>query len=344
MTQDALLDPVQDPRWGDFAARAAGASIFHHPAWLELLSSRYGYETTACCLVEDGAIVAGMPWASVSSRLTGARLVALPFSDVCPPLFAPGREPALAEPLGRAIEAERRRAGRGLEVRADVGGLSDAVSAHRFWQHRLALDSDPAGLEGRFKSQVRRGIAKARKAGLVVEHRTDGAAVDDFYRLHLRTRRRQGMPTQPKRFFRAVAGLLQDGLGFVLVTRSERTPIAAAVFLHFAGTLTYKWGASDERHLALRPNNLLFSEAVRWGCEQGCDTLDFGRTDLDNEGLRSFKRSWGTEEVALRYTYVGLPVPSGEPSRIERAMKATLRRSPPAAGRLIGAGLYRHFG
>ena len=43
---------------------------------------------------------------------------------------------------------------------------------------------------------------------------------------------------------------------------------------------------------------------IRWACEAGFHTLDFGRTDVDNEGLRSFKRSWGASEVELAYTYL----------------------------------------
>jgi CelD/BcsL family acetyltransferase involved in cellulose biosynthesis len=108
--------------------------------------------------------------------------------------------------------------------------------------------------------------------------------------------------------------------------------------------VTYKYGASDARRLGKRPNNLLFSDAIRWACEAGFHTLDFGRTDLDNDGLRSFKRSWGASELELSYTYLADREPSPEPALRERIMSATIQRSPAVVSRLVGEALYRHYG
>ncbi|HEU4906635.1 MAG TPA: hypothetical protein VFT19_11065, partial [Solirubrobacterales bacterium] len=63
-----------------------------------------------------------------------------------------------------------------------------------------------------------------------------------------------------------------------------------------------------------------------------------------NEGLRAFKRSWGAEELELSYTYLAERAPSPEPGLRERVLGATIRRSPPLVGRLIGEALYRHAG
>ena len=115
------------------------------------------------------------------------------------------------------------------------------------------------------------------------------------------------------------------------------------MFLQLRDHLIYKYGASDRAALARRPNNLLFSEVIRWGCETGCRELDFGRTDLDHDGLREFKLGWGSEETALHHTYAGMDPPSGDDSGVQRLAAPVIRHSPPIAGRLFGA-LYRHFG
>jgi lipid II:glycine glycyltransferase (peptidoglycan interpeptide bridge formation enzyme) len=209
----------------------------------------------------------------------------------------------------------------------------------------LPLAGDVAEVESRYsKSQIKRGIKKARREGLQAEHRTDRAALDAFYALHLRTRRKLGVPTQPKRFIHRFGELFEAGLGFVELVLDEGRPIAAAVFLTYNGTLTYKYGASDERELGKRPNNLLFAEAIRWACESGFHTLDFGRTDLDNEGLRAFKRSWGANEEELSYTYFTDREPSAEPQLRDRVMSATIKRAPAGVSRLVGETLYKHFG
>jgi CelD/BcsL family acetyltransferase involved in cellulose biosynthesis len=340
-----LIDPIADPAWLALLESGEPAEVFHHPRWLDLLRAQYGYEIYACCVGDRETLAAGVPIARIESRLTGRRLVALPFSDICSPVIARGAgDDALAE-LGAALAEERRRTGLELTVHAPVPGAPGAFLQPRFVRHLLELADDPAEVERRYsKSQIKRGIKKAQREGLRAERRTDVAALDAFFDLHVSTRKKLGVPTQPKRFIRRFAELFDAGLGFVELVLDGGRPVAAAVFLTYNGTVTYKYGASDVRALGKRPNNLLFSEVIRWACEHGFHTLDFGRTDLENEGLRSFKRSWGASEVELSYTFLTDEEPLLEPPLRNRLMTTTIQRSPAAVSRLVGAALYRHFG
>jgi len=341
-----VLDPLSDPAWRAFLDRSPDASIFHHPAWLQLLHDQYGYEVQGHCVTEEGrGVVAALPVARIISRLTGKRLVALPFSDICPPLVAGTERDGPLQALAKALAAERRNSGLDIEIHAEMPSIDSAFVVHRFHQHVLPLQAEVEAVERTFsKSQVKRGIAKARREGLVAERHTDRDALEEFYRLHLQTRKRQGMPTQPKKFIPRFTELFEQGLGFVQLVRLKGLTVAAAVFLTFKGTITYKYGASDARHLNKRPNNLLFAETIRWACENGFSVLDFGRTDLDNPGLSSFKRSWGATESELRYTYLSDDPPSTEAVLRDRIMAGVITRSPRGVGRLVGEALYKHFG
>jgi CelD/BcsL family acetyltransferase involved in cellulose biosynthesis len=340
-----LIDPIADPEWLALVERSPAAEAFHHPLWLELLRAQYGYELRACCVADRRGPQAGIPFARVESRLTGRRLVAIPFSDVCPPLLGRDASPSALDALGRALAAEAERDGLALTVHAALPSVPGAIVEPSFFRHLLPLATDPAEVEGNYsKSQVKRGIKKARREGLQAVRRDDRAALDAFFALHVRTRRRLGVPTQPKRFIRRFETLFEAGLGFVELVLDEGEPIAAAVFLTHNGTVTYKYGASDAAKLGKRPNNLLFAEVIRSACESGYRTLDFGRTDTGNEGLRKFKRSWGAEEVELAYTYLGQEPPAAEPGLRERVLGPTIRYSPAFVGRLLGAALYRHAG
>jgi CelD/BcsL family acetyltransferase involved in cellulose biosynthesis len=340
------VDPVDDPRWRDLVERAADGAIFHHPSWLRLLRATYRYELTGCCLAdEDGTLVAGLPVAAISSRLSGRRLVALPFSDLCPPLVTPDAPAGAPAALAAALADLQHSRGVALEVRGTGAVLEAAPPGERFHHHLLPLAPDVDEVQRRFsKSQVLRGVRRALREGLRAEVRRDRAALDAFYRLHVATRRRLGVPTQPRRFIRGLGELFDEGLGFVLLVHRDERAVAAAAFLTFRDVLTYKYGASDVRFLATRPNNLLFMEAIRWGCEHGCRTMDFGRTHWGQEGLRAFKLSWGAEERELRYRLVGGTRPGARSARAERLLARVIRRSPPVAGRLIGEVLYRHAG
>jgi len=340
------LDPLTDSRWQAFLDGARGASVFHHPAWLGLVGTRYRYPMSALCVAgDDGRIVAGIPLARVSSRLTGRRLVAVPFSDTCPPAFAAdaGEEAAVA--LSLALAAERARTGLDVEVRWRMDDVPGAHVVGDFLRHRLALGPDADAVLARAsKSQVRRGIVKARREGVVATAATDRAALREFYELHVQTRRRQAVPVQPKDFILRLEELFARGLGYVMTSRHEGRAIAAAVFLTYGGTLTYKYGASDEEFFNLRPNHLLFAEAIRRGCDGGLRELDFGRTDLENEGLARFKRSWAAQEEQLDYTYLADRPPSKGHGFAERIVSEAIRRGPKATGRVIGTALYRHVG
>lgn len=187
-------------------------------------------------------------------------------------------------------------------------------------------------------------MARARGLGVTVERRTDRDALDAFYALHVQTRRRQGLPTQPRSFIRAFGDLFAQGLGFVSLARHDDEVAAAAVFLANGRTATYKYGASDRAALASRPNNLLFDDAIAWAAAEGFASLDLGRTDHGHEGLRAFKRGWGARELELSYTYAGRRPPSPGPGPARRALAAAISRSPPLVGRAIGSALYRHVG
>jgi CelD/BcsL family acetyltransferase involved in cellulose biosynthesis len=340
------LDPLTDSRWQGFIEGARGASVFHHPAWLALVGNRYRYVMTALCVVgDDGAIVAGIPLARVSSRLTGKRLVAVPFSDVCPPAYAPGSGEEAVAALSQALADAHSGTGMDVEVRWRMEDVPGAYVVENFLIHHLALEPDADAVLARAsKSQVRRAIAKAGREGVVATAATDRAALAEFYALHEQTRRRQEVPVQPRDFILRFEELFARGLGFVMISRHEGRPIAAAVFLTYGGTLTYKYGASDEAFLNLRPNHVLFAEAIRRGCASGLRELDFGRTDPENEGLARFKRSWGSEERRLAYTFVADRPPKNGHGRAERIVAEAIRRGPPATGRVIGTALYRHVG
>jgi hypothetical protein len=268
----------------------------------------------------------------------------LPFTDCCPAL---GTDGAVGVVAAAACEAAGEAGVASVEVRdvlPDGLGVAPAAEAVR---HRLSLVPGPESLLRGVDPAHRRNIKRAVARGVDV-HRagSDGLAV--FYRLHLLTRRRLGVPVQPWRFF-ALLGrhMLDEGLGFVLTAQAQGRPVASAVFLAWNGTLIYKFGASDPRYWECRPNNALFWRAIEAGCALGCHTLDFGRSDIGDTGLRRFKRGWGAVEEPLRYTALATAggVRSGHMLRrghLERVMAPVIRRSPLWVCRTLGGLLYRY--
>src|SRR4051794_31880543 len=83
----AVRLPLADPRWTDLVDTHPDATIFHHPAWADLLRATYDYRAFALGVTNStGQLVAGVPMARVPRPLSGRRWVAFPFSDTCPVL------------------------------------------------------------------------------------------------------------------------------------------------------------------------------------------------------------------------------------------------------------------
>lgn len=339
-----IIDPFADPRWQELIEASEGAGIFHHPAWLGILRDEYRYPVEAWCLERlDGALGAGLPVATVRSRLTGSRLVAIPFSDRCETIHRAG-EAGLLPAFAAGMEQERRRRGLELEIHGTAPDAGASRPGDRFLHHVIPLqDGLDATLAGVHASK-RRAARRAVRHGVSVSRRTDHEAVTAFFRLHVRTRRRQGSPTQPKRFFHRLVELFDQGLGFILLAEWERRPVAAQVFLRFRDVLTYKYGASDPRHLSLRANPLLHVEAIRLAHQSDCRLLDLGRTEPQNAGLRDYKRQLGSRETTLEYSWLGDRTRAGTVRSVSRVQKVAIQRAPPIFGRLVGAAFYRHFG
>jgi CelD/BcsL family acetyltransferase involved in cellulose biosynthesis len=342
MEFDGVVRPLTDARWLSFVTGHPEALPFHHPSWAAMLAECYGFRAF-CLTVDDrgGRIVAGLPIVEIRRPRGRPRWVSLPFTDSCPPLATDKQGVDLAaklDQLRRAFEVSR------LEVRAEMSGRG-AHPDGSFLTHELPLSgSDEEVFRSLHHSQVRRNIRRAERSGVTV--RTGTAEVDltkVFYGLHTRTRRRLGVPVQPLRYFRLLwKRILQPGLGAVMIAEVGDVPVAAAVFLRSSGVCVYKYGASDERQWAVRPNHLLFWEAIRWAAAHGCRTFDFGRTDVEDRGLREFKARWGTVERKLVYTVLADAPPRARRSGVPAPLRAVIRRGPRVVPRAVGELLYRY--
>jgi CelD/BcsL family acetyltransferase involved in cellulose biosynthesis len=337
---------LTDDRWRNFVQDHPDALAFHRPAWSGMIVDCYGYRPfVLAMLAPDDRVIAGIPVIEVRSIRRRPRWVALPFSDVCPPLLTPG---VSLEAFTGALD--RARAGAGVsefDVRAPLAAGRTAHLQAVAVMHTIDLGDDSAALFRRFhKSQVQRNIKRGERDGKVTVRR--GETAEDlthrFYALHLQTRRRHGMPIQPRRFFEAQwRHVLEPGAGHVLLAYADGKPVGGAVFLDGNSTLTYKYGASDDAYWKYRPNHLVLWHAMRAAIADGYAIFDLGRSDLPDQGLREFKSGWAGEEQPLRYTTMSETTPQEDSSgRGMGLARSVLRRSPTWASRVAGELFYRY--
>jgi hypothetical protein len=245
--------------------------------------------------------------------------------------------------LAGADELRRRAGVDHLEIRdAATGTTWESHPVGVIHAHLLCPDLDTV-FTG-FGSSARRSVRKAQRSGLKIRHAQGCDDLNQFYSLHLRTRRRLGVPVQPRRYFRLLSdSMISTGHGTLLLAEHAGEPVAGAVFLIGGRTVTYKYGASDPAHWRLFPNNLLMWYAMGWAAERGCTKFDWGRSGVEDTGLRRFKSSLGGQERPLLYTRIpaGLPEVGGWAPRL---LHPILTRSPAWVCRVAGELLYRYAG
>ena len=161
MTEFALVDPCQDPRWEALVSGARGG-LFVSPNWLRALRDTYGFEFSASLVLDGDVPVSGFAWKDVVD-LRGRRIVGLPFCDFADPILA---DDAHWEDLLRPAMAS------GVPVRLRTRLASNRLDGDPRFEatepHRLAR-SRPCPVRGCGLAQHRRlrpaGDPQSREAG-----------------------------------------------------------------------------------------------------------------------------------------------------------------------------------
>jgi len=342
--QMRILDPMHDPGWDHVVALHRDAGCFHTSAWAKVLHQTYNHQPFYLQFSHGRRLAALTPLIEVRSPFTGRRGVCLPFSDACEPLiFDPEAVDLVRDRLVRFAQERRWKY---LEIRGGKSFQLAPSSAAKFYGHTLDLRSGPEELTTRFASPARRAIRKAERSDVSAVVVRNRRAIADFYRLHVQTRRRHSLPPQPVSFFLNIyEHIIRPGLGFIVLAQRGSRPIAAAIFFRFGKNALYKYGASDKRFQELRANNLVMWQGIQFLARNGAEKLHFGRTACENDGLRRFKLSWGTEEDTIDYFRVDTSgrkclVPSPHHSRFH---KRIFGRLPLAFNRLAGSMIYPHL-
>jgi hypothetical protein len=341
------LDPIQDPRWPKLLERDSRASVFHTRGWLEALRRSYGYDPvvlTSCDSNKD--LTSGILFCEVNSWITGRRLVSLPFSDHCEPLLVQPEE--LAETVsvlqsdiekGRLKYVEMRTLNAPSILPPDLCGFGE------FWFHKIDLGrSIDEVFQGFHKTSIRQQIRRAEREGLVYERGRDRALLEKFYKLFVMTRRRHGLPPSPLHWFSNLLTCLGEN-ALIRIASKDGQPVAGIFTLTHNKSIVYKYGGSDMRFGNLGGTPFLFWRTIIEAKREDLSELDLGRSDLENEGLITFKERLGATRFPLTYRRLSRRTArvsrDNWPSRLAR--RVFTYASDPVRIQ-VGNLLYRHLG
>jgi CelD/BcsL family acetyltransferase involved in cellulose biosynthesis len=341
------VEPRTNPLWRALVDRTE-STVFHSAAWIQVLHDTYGWETGAYILLdEEGVPRGGIPFCRIKDML-GERIVTLPFSDHCDPLVSDEEcwrslvDPLLIEHLP-------------INIRCLHNGLPLADSrfsmAKQAKWHRLDLRPELDSLWRAMQDSTHRAIRKSQREGVTLRVAENEPDLRAFFEMHLKVRKyKYGLLAQPYCFLQNIwRHFVEPGNGFLLLAVVDGKIVAGDFFLIWKDTLYYKFNASLPDDLSHRPNDLLIWEGIQRGKKLGLTYLDFGLSDIDQEGLVRYKRKFGSEEKTISFLRHS---PNGSATLAEKEIRELLgklthtftdRMVPDLITEKAGEDLYRLF-
>jgi len=335
--------------WDRYARSRAPATVYHLSPWTRIFGEALGYRSWLLMARDATGAMCGMLPIYLVPGLFARRLVAVPFRDRGGPIF--DTPAALAALLQRANQLAR--SCRASLVLKSLEPFPEAAASAGLFRHdhwvrsRMPLaDLTRDGLWGRIGAKNRNMVRQAQQHGLTASCTTSQpGAAERWYRLHLQTQHRLGVPPFPARFFALMLEALAPSASIELVeVRDSAGPCAATLLLLHRDICIYGYSASSAEGRRLRANDLLLFEALALAAERKLAWFDFGSDSPSQQSLLFFKRKWGAEQQAIP-VYASERIAGPDSSDARYALARGLFRAMPAAlSAWIGSRLVRRFG
>lgn len=336
------LQHGEEKAWDEFVYRYPNAGHCHLSGWRRVIERSYGHRAFYLWAYENGETKGILPLILIRSILFGRSLVSIPFLDdggICADddwtrieLYQGAWQ--LFEDYRVDCLDFRHRQPSGLDL--PLHGLKVTLI--------LELADNPDRMWERFDPKLRNQIRKALRSGLTASW-SGSEGLSDFYDVFATNMRDLGSPVHSRGFFSAILKEFSNSARLILVRKGSQT-IGGGLCLLFRDTLFMPWASSRREFFSICPNNLLYWEVIRWGCEKGYRRFDLGRSS-PGSGTYCFKKQWGAIEELLHWQCLNqkhrrsTTVQADDP-RYRWAIR-TWKRLPLAITKLIGPLLRRQM-
>jgi FemAB-related protein (PEP-CTERM system-associated) len=298
--EECRFHPGNELAWDEYVSRHGHASYCQKSGWARVIQRSYGHSPSYLWALDAGRVQGVLPLVLFRGALGARSLVSLPFLDeggVC----ADSQE-AKAALWEAAMDLARRHRVRFIELRQrDASGLPLEPAGSKVTVV-LDLADTPEDMWKRLDAKVRNQTRKAMNAGLFPAW-CGMEGLGEFYEVFAANMRDLGSPVHSRRFFANILGEFSSSTRLLLVKAGPQT-VAGAVCVFFQGSVVVPWASSLRQWRSQCPGNLLYWEVIRFGCEKGLQTLDFGRSS-PGSGTYRFKMQWGGVEQQLHWGQSG---------------------------------------
>jgi len=265
-------------------------NFYHSANWIKAIKESYNLQPFIIAMMDKKKILNVIPFFLIEGNFFGKKLVSVPYGDYGGFLFSDVKVDWL---LKKLEDVARENDVDYVEIRNPDTKLEKSLESFEtkftYYRFMLNLNRSMNDIWKSFNKKVRNSIRKAEKSNVKVVkgNRND---LKEFYRLYLNTMKKLGSPPHSFDFFDNVFKFCSNNVKLLLAEHHKKK-IAASIFFVHKKKIYYWKNVSDEKHLHLRPNDLILFRMIEWGQKNDYDSLDFGRARMHTGGFL-FKKRW----------------------------------------------------
>ncbi|WP_146027126.1 GNAT family N-acetyltransferase [Bowmanella denitrificans] len=160
---------------------------------------------------------------------------------------------------------------------------------------------DEADLINLFESPRRRNIRKAIKSQVQVYATQKPEDMAFLYQTHKHNMDAIGGVAKHESFFQLVPELMNDQEWSMYIATIENKPVAGLLLLYYNATVEYFTPVIVEEYRNTQALALVIYEAMKQARVKGFKRWNWGGTWLTQDGVYSFKKKWGTQDLPYYY-------------------------------------------
>ena len=286
-------------------------------------------------------IVGILPLFHIKSLFFGNYLISLPFVEIGG--VVTDNEMVARELLDRAAEIAKEIGCDYVELR-NRKPVFDLPVKSLYYNFRREIFTDDSQNMKAIPRKARRMVRQGGKKGLKSE--IGNHLLTEFYDIFAKSYHRLGTPVFPVKLFKNLIKAFDNKVQILLIRSKDKTHIASVMTFFFKDQVVPYYAGSVFEYRNLAPNDFMYWELMRYGCENGYKIFDFGRSKIDT-GSYHFKRHWGFEPVQLAYQYHFIKakeIPNLSPSNPKYQKKIELwRKLPLSVTKILGPPIAKYL-
>jgi lipid II:glycine glycyltransferase (peptidoglycan interpeptide bridge formation enzyme) len=294
---DLIILEEPGKSWDEFVSKHSSL-IFHSSLWGKVLKEGYNCELKCLVLEENGNWLLALPGMMVGNRFFKVFYSLIPYGgfigerNLIPKFINLLNEWAKKEKIQRIQIVDTT-----IKKKAEMPDFKCMES----YRHLLELKNKSMDqIWKNYRDSLKRTIKTALKSDLCFEKIKSREEVGQFYQLYLDSmRRNKTLAKYPSKLFYKIYDLLVPEFSDMLFVKYHNHPVAGIVVIYSQNIAHYFHGGSDTQYLHLRPNDLLFHQAIQIAKEKGKAYFDFLGSDKRFLSLIQFKDKWGTQREEL---------------------------------------------